>query len=377
MSAVEPARTAIVVSSALGGIRRQELERKAALGERPRKDYVELARLLDADIIDGEHMAEASGALSRLIAAKAHFRGGQISEIALQRRYRTVLAWGDFVGLTTALLFKLTRSARNLAVVSYNASGSLQTMLLKRLKVHTHLRAMFYQSSVQLDVAQSRHGVAPHKLHRVHHPVDETFWTPSVAPTGSVICSAGLECRDYATLVQAIQDTPVQLHLALASTKLLGPAAIRASGVEQVPWPGSVRVVSPSLSDLRALYAASRFVVLPLTDVDHDAGATVVTEAMAMGKAVIVTRTRGQVDIVRHKENGLYVPPRDPAALRSAIQYLLDNPDEAEQMGRAGRAQVEARHRLDSYVRAMTDTLSGLSDASAAGLALPPKSLTE
>jgi glycosyltransferase involved in cell wall biosynthesis len=69
-----------------------------------------------------------------------------------------------------------------------------------------------------------------------------------------------------------------------------------------------------------------------------------------MGKAVIVTRTRGQADVVRHGETGLYVPPGEPAPLRAAVRHLLDNPDEAERMGWAGRAAVEARHTLDRWV---------------------------
>jgi len=38
---------------------------------------------------------------------------------------------------------------------------------------------------------------------------------------------------------------------------------------------------------------------------------------------------------------GLYVPPEDPAAFARAIRYLKENPVEAEEMGRQGRAFVE------------------------------------
>jgi glycosyltransferase involved in cell wall biosynthesis len=112
---------------------------------------------------------------------------------------------------------------------------------------------------------------------------------------------------------------------------------------------------------LRRLYARARFVVVPLHDVDFDAGVTTITEAMAMGKAVIVTRTRGQVDIVRDGENGLYVPPGDVGALRAAITRLLDDPAEADRMGRAGRALVESRHTLDGWVAAVAEVVAGRS----------------
>jgi glycosyltransferase involved in cell wall biosynthesis len=111
--------------------------------------------------------------------------------------------------------------------------------------------------------------------------------------------------------------------------------------------------------ELRRLYSQARFVVVALHDVDFDAGVTTITEAMAMGKAVIVTRTRGQVDVVRDGESGLYVPPGDADALRAAIARLLNNPDEAERMGRAGRALVESRHTLDGWVTGIADVVTG------------------
>jgi glycosyltransferase involved in cell wall biosynthesis len=92
-------------------------------------------------------------------------------------------------------------------------------------------------------------------------------------------------------------------------------------------------------------------VAVPLHQADFDAGVTTITEAMAMGKAVITTRTRAQVDVIRDGLHGLYVPPGDPRALRQAIGYLLENPEEAERMGRAGRQQAERWHALDHYVR--------------------------
>ena len=38
------------------------------------------------------------------------------------------------------------------------------------------------------------------------------------------------------------------------------------------------------------MYARARLVVVPLHDVDFDAGVTTITEAMAMGKAVVATQ---------------------------------------------------------------------------------------
>jgi glycosyltransferase involved in cell wall biosynthesis len=78
-----------------------------------------------------------------------------------------------------------------------------------------------------------------------------------------------------------------------------------------------------------------------------------------MGKAVVISRTRGQVDLIRDGEQGIYVPPGDPAALRAAITYLANHPEETERMGRAGRALVEERHTLDAYVAGLAAVVRG------------------
>ena len=69
-----------------------------------------------------------------------------------------------------------------------------------------------------------------------------------------------------------------------------------------------------------------------------------------MGKAVIVSSARGQMDIIRDGEHGLYVSPSDPRKLRAAIEHLIRHPEEAERMGRAGRKLIERSHSLDAYV---------------------------
>jgi len=63
--------------------------------------------------------------------------------------------------------------------------------------------------------------------------------------------------------------------------------------------PQNVRVDSFDSQARRELYARSAVVVVPLYDVDFQAGVTTILEAMAMAKPVVVTRSQGQIDIVR------------------------------------------------------------------------------
>lgn len=53
-------------------------------------------------------------------------------------------------------------------------------------------------------------------------------------------------------------------------------------------------------------------------------------------------------------ETGLVVPPNDPSALRQAMRFICEHPEEANEMGRRGRARYEklftAKHMADRYV---------------------------
>ena len=49
-------------------------------------------------------------------------------------------------------------------------------------------------------------------------------------------------------------------------------------------------------------------------------------------------------EIVEGSQSGICVDPLDPKAIGEAIQYLIDHPVEAEQMGKNGRKAVEQKY---------------------------------
>jgi glycosyltransferase involved in cell wall biosynthesis len=104
-----------------------------------------------------------------------------------------------------------------------------------------------------------------------------------------------------------------------------------------------------SYVNLRQLYAESAVVVVPLAR-SILSGITVVLEAMAMGKPVILTRNDYVEDFVRDGENGYFVPAGDADALSGKIRHVLDHPDEAARVGNAARAWILERFTVSHYV---------------------------
>jgi glycosyltransferase involved in cell wall biosynthesis len=76
----------------------------------------------------------------------------------------------------------------------------------------------------------------------------------------------------------------------------------------------------------------------------------VLFEAMASGAAIVATETGGTPEIVRHDQEGLLVPPRDPSALAGAIAALIREPGRRARLGEAGVARVRAEFAVERYV---------------------------
>lgn len=82
----------------------------------------------------------------------------------------------------------------------------------------------------------------------------------------------------------------------------------------------------------------------------------VVIEAMAAGKAVVVTDVNGSRDLVQDEVTGLVVPPSAPSELADAIERLVQDDAARHAFGEAGR-----RRALESYtVDAMLDRYESL-----------------
>ena len=79
-------------------------------------------------------------------------------------------------------------------------------------------------------------------------------------------------------------------------------------------------------------------------------GVTVALEGMAMGRPVILTENKYVTDFLRDGETGYLVPAGDPDALRTKIKFVIDHPDQAEEVGRRAREWVLENFTVKRYV---------------------------
>jgi glycogen synthase len=220
-----------------------------------------------------------------------------------------------------------------------------------------------------------------------------TCLVPEIAPRSSVIYN-GLEVPSF---------SPEPLSFAPPRLLCLGrlvPAkgfdlALNAFASILMRYPGARMIIAgdgparPQLEEQAArlgLDAAVKFVglvepenvlarinraTLALLPSRHEGLPTVALQAAFMARPVVATRVGGVTEAVVHRQTGLLIESGDVGGLEEAIAFLLNHPQEATQMGQAGRERAQKRfgwRRCVDAHDALYKRLIAGSDATASAL---------
>jgi glycosyltransferase involved in cell wall biosynthesis len=105
-----------------------------------------------------------------------------------------------------------------------------------------------------------------------------------------------------------------------------------------------------SRKDIPALLSITDIVVLSSLE---EGFSNAILEAMAAGKPVIATHVGGNPEAILQGETGLLVLPKNSDTLAGAMIQLLENPDIAVKMGKAGRERVKQEFSMDRMVQSI------------------------
>ena len=128
------------------------------------------------------------------------------------------------------------------------------------------------------------------------------------------------------------------------------PRRIVGDGPLRAEVPDAVGFVAPS--ELGSWYERASVVCTPSR---REGVGGACREAMAYGRAVVATGVGGHLDAIEDGVTGLLVPPRDPAALRSALERLLGDETERRRLGTAAREAARERFAPEAVAAALTD----------------------
>ncbi|NUR31274.1 MAG: glycosyltransferase family 4 protein [Catenulispora sp.] len=345
----------------------EEVAEQAKAGERPKVWLYDLP--YDLTVLD-QRFLTAPSRLRRAVYRRLPLPLAFAAEaFRVRRRYDAIFAWGaEASSLPLALALRFTRRGKRTPLVglySWISSGNKARLL--RFGA-AGFKTLILPPTAQAEFARRRLKIPAERIVSPRWVVDTDFFNADLAtvpdtgetePGVAIICSAGREMRDFATLIAALDGTGVRCHIAgslVAGMDDRWRAELGDRG-ERTSLPEGVTFGPLTPVEMRDLYARSRFVVLPLHPSDTDHGISCMIEAFAMGRAVICTQVDGQRDALVPGVNGLFVPAHDDAALRTEILELIADPERAEKMGREARRLAESEFGMTRWVAALTEAI--------------------
>lgn len=265
--------------------------------------------------------------------------------LMLWRRSAVVVCNFESSALVLLMLRRLFRFRAKVVVIDVGGLGWRLRRLIQD-RVVPRADAVLVYSEHQADIVRAT-WPGTRRVHAVLAQVDCRFFRQVAdCPAGPVLAIGDDGSRDYATLLQAVAGLG---HPVVIRTRLTMPA----------PPPPNVSVLSESLpmDGYRDLVASAAIIVLPLHPTSTPGGVSALVQAMASGKAVVVSASPGIAGYVRDGEDGLVVPPHDPAALRAAILRLLGDDALRLRLAAAARRSAEQRFSYEAWARQLETVL--------------------
>jgi hypothetical protein len=162
------------------------------------------------------------------------------------------------------------------------------------------------------------------------------------------VFAGGNSLRDYGPLIGAAAEIGAPIDIATSELRL----------AESDSPPGNVTAGPVPQAEYDRMMLSAAVVVVPLESrPDRSSGQTTYVNAMARGKAIVVTDAPGVRDYIKDGHTGLIVAPGDAAAMARAVRRLLDDPGERRQMGGRARAHALARFSLTHYATGLLEVV--------------------
>ena len=232
----------------------------------------------------------------------------------------------------------------------------LRGRLTGRAFIQGHDRLLFLSEAVQQDT-ERRYGKDLGKFDVLPWGVDLDFY-PSVAEggvPGQFFISAGKVNRDNDTLAAAFAtiEFPLEIYCSEETRPLVEPSA--NVSVHSHPTGHGI-----TYKKLLKEYGKSYAIAICLKDTEALAGLTSLYDAMAMGKAVVMTRNKN-IDIDIEKEGiGIWIEADDIEAWRRAIHLLVEQPELTKKMGVKARQLCEKKFSLEIFSSQLVKVLNSV-----------------
>jgi glycosyltransferase involved in cell wall biosynthesis len=312
--------------------------------------------------------AQAAGGLAKSALERAGGYGGDFATVleSLRRANRSdvVLSTVDTVGIPLMLFRRWERLRPPLVYTAIGLPERLTQLRTERMR-RLYARALASSAAVlaysdreaeELRSYLSDHGEAT-DVEFVPFGVDEGAFRPANAPPSVDVVMAGADPhRDVDLFVHLAAEMPARsFHLVTS--------AERARTLGSTPANLQVEVDVP-LEVVRSRLEGARVVALPVLENTYSGATTVLTQAMALGKAVVVTRTQAIATGygLSDGDNCRLVEPGDVPGFGRAVAAVLRDEWHARALGSRARRTVESGLTWGRYVDRIETTLLDASE---------------
>ena len=186
-------------------------------------------------------------------------------------------------------------------------------------------------------------------------PGPEAEGVPLVVLAARMLWEKGV--GEFVDAAGQLREQKIEARFILAGESDPGnPSAVPVWQLEQwhdsgiVEWWGAC-------DDMTRVFAEAHIVCLPSY---REGLPKVLIEAAACGRPIVTTDVPGCREVVRHEENGLLVPVRNPTALAAALRRLIASAVLRQFLGQNGREIAVAEFALDKVIEQTLAIYRGL-----------------
>lgn len=300
--------------------------------------------------------ARATGAVLKLGLESAGGYGGDFATVLASlkeaNRADVVLSTVDTVGIPLMLLKNAGRVRPPLVYIAIGLPERLARLRSERMR-RLYARALASCAAViaysEFEADELRRSLEPHgestRVEFVPFGVDERAFEPASRQAFVDVVTIGADPhRDVELLLAVASELPSRSFRVVTTRD-------RARGLGALPPNVELETDLP-FAEMRNRLEGARAVALPVFDNSYSGATTVLLQAMALGKPVVVTRTKaiasgyGLVD----GDNCRLVEPGDTEAFRRALDDVLRDEGHARSLGVRARSTVVEGLTWDRYV---------------------------
>jgi glycosyltransferase involved in cell wall biosynthesis len=264
-----------------------------------------------------------------------------------------VIVHGGSDTFALAASARLLRRPRQLVAVDFLIPASRRYAKIQRW-VLRGVTAWVCIRRGDIETLASRYDVERGRCHFVFFPPTfdptDVVADPHVPVPERYVFTSGFAQRDWETLFAALTQVDSNALVSVVRDRI--PPSAR-------DLPARIVVldhVSPE--EGRSLAAGATIVIVPMVDTELPAGPSVLVDAMALGRPVIASDTRGTRDYVTDGLTGWLVPPHNADALARQIAVVLSDPADRARVGEQARRIAMTEYSAAQFANTIAEVLN-------------------